>query len=70
MRGQATGVHVSILNIDTIAFCTPCGRNLAATVSTKSSSKAMPLFEIMQRIYTIFKASPKRKHRLVRRDLL
>ena len=62
MTGQVMCVHASNLHIDSIAFCIPCGRILAVTSAAKSSSKAMSLFGIMQRIYMIFTASPNKTH--------
>lgn len=63
MKGKYNGVQAHILQKNRKAFFTPCAchnLNLLLGDMAKCKSKAMTFFGIMNRIYTLFAASPNR----------
>ncbi|KAM3731731.1 hypothetical protein ACB098_11G004400 [Castanea mollissima] len=64
MKGKKQGVQKRILDINSKAFYTLCGRhnlNLVLCDMANSCSKAISFFGIVQRIYTLFSSSTKRR---------
>ncbi|CAH2325017.1 zinc finger MYM-type 1-like [Pelobates cultripes] len=63
MRGEKSGVKTRILNINPLAFFTPCGChswNLVLGDAAASCSKAKLFFGVLQRLYTLFSRSSNR----------
>ncbi|XP_042374434.1 zinc finger MYM-type protein 1-like [Zingiber officinale] len=63
MKGKYNGVQTRLLEINHRAFYTPCGchsLNLALCDMANCCSKAMSMFGVIQRIYTLFSSSTKR----------
>jgi hypothetical protein len=61
MKGKYNGVQAKILQKNPKAFFTPCAchnLNLLLGDMAKCNSKAMTFFGIMNRIYSLFTASP------------
>ncbi|XP_073470341.1 zinc finger MYM-type protein 1-like [Aquarana catesbeiana] len=63
MRGEKSGVKTRILNINPLAFFTPCGChswNLVLGDAAASCAKAKLFFGVLQRLYTLFSGSSNR----------
>lgn len=63
MKGKHNGVQKRLLEINPRAFYTPCGchsLNLALCDMANFCPKAMSMFGVIQRIYTLFSSSTKR----------
>lgn len=63
MKGKHEGVQAHVLRLNSRAYFMPCGchsLNLTLGDMAKSCPKAMSLFGIVQRLYTIFAGSTKR----------
>ena len=63
MKGKNIGVQKRILDLNPLAFFVQCGchsYNLVLCDAAKSSVKSVTLFGVLQRLFTLFSASPKR----------
>ena len=64
MKGKHQGVQKRLLDINPRAFYTPCGchnLNLVLCDIANSCSKAISFFGVLQRIYSLFSSSTKRR---------